>query len=85
MKALLVLAVALATCSRAPTVDVTSDDDCGLACAAWQRLGCDEGKPTPKGRTCVDVCTSGLAVALSPRAVCVAAADSCEGARWCWR
>lgn len=37
---------------------------CPAICAHLRELHCPDGQPTPLGRTCEDVCTSGLASGL---------------------
>jgi hypothetical protein len=59
---------------------------CAGACTNMRRLGCEHGKPTPKGATCEQVCDNvqrenagaGFNVACIVQAASCAAADSCR-------
>lgn len=47
---------------------------CQDVCMRWQSLGCEEGKPTPAGVTCVEVC----GINTHWDKACLAAVERCE-------
>ena len=61
-----------------------SEPSCTTACARFAELGCEAGKPTPKGATCVEVCenVASSGVVLWP-VRCITHAYSCETADAC--
>jgi hypothetical protein len=65
-------------------VDAGTPADCAAACSHLQQLGCEEAKPTPKGKTCVRVCEDVEAsgdVTLMP--ACVVKIERCEDIEQC--
>lgn len=69
---------------RPRPVDAGTPADCAAACAHMRELGCEEGKPTPKGATCEDVCNNVEAsgtVTLHPS--CVVGIARCDQVESC--
>lgn len=58
-------------------------ETCAAACSRFRVLGCEEGDPTPEGKTCEDVCTAAGSAHVSLDTACVTRASSCEAARAC--
>jgi hypothetical protein len=58
---------------------------CAAACAKLAQLGCPESKPTPRGASCVEVCSnmSDDASPVSAQTDCVVRAGSCDDAKAC--
>lgn len=57
---------------------------CARACARLAELGCKEGKPTPKGATCQEVCEHTEASGyLSLNPGCVERITSCDQVNSC--
>ncbi len=69
---------------RPKPVDAGTPADCSAACQHMRELGCEEGKPTPGGATCEDVCNnvegSGT-VTLNP--ACVVGISRCDQIESC--
>jgi hypothetical protein len=59
------------------------DDGCAAACAQLRALGCDEGEPSPEGKSCETVCRVAAEAGIALGTACVATASSCEAARAC--
>jgi hypothetical protein len=58
--------------------------NCSVACAHLAALGCPEAQPTPKGATCVDVCSNvDSSGTVSMQTDCVVRAVSCADANAC--
>jgi hypothetical protein len=76
----------LVSCVRGPNTPWPEGHPelCESACENLQRLGCEEGHPTPDGDTCQDWCesveTSGF-VSINP--ACIAAIQKCEDIDTC--
>ncbi len=69
---------------RPKPVDAGTPADCAAACAHMRKLGCEEGKPTPKGATCEDVCNNVEAsgtITLHP--ACVVKIERCDQVESC--
>jgi hypothetical protein len=58
-------------------------ETCASACENFRKLGCEEGDPTPEGKTCEDVCTQAGQSYVGLDTQCVTRATSCEEARAC--
>jgi hypothetical protein len=43
---------------RPKPTDAGSPSECSAACKHLRELGCEEGKPTPAGASCEDVCNN---------------------------
>jgi hypothetical protein len=62
----LLFLIALVACTPAPAptnpkpdaVEAGTGFSCETACARWAELGCEEGKPTPNGASCAEVCSN---------------------------
>ena len=57
--------------------------DCADYCANMQILGCEEGKPTPGGASCLAVCENAQTGPIPFNTECAAQATSCEVAEDC--
>lgn len=90
MKALLVLAVALAACppKPPPPEPLPKSFSCADVCKREERLGCEAARPTAAGASCTEVCESvresGVVfwdLGCRARAATCAAIDKCEEQR----
>ena len=86
MKPLVLAVAALAACHTAipaaPVDHNASATPLGAACVHLRDLGCPEGSPNRKGRTCFDVMTNAAAIADVPTS-CLVAAMTVEAIRAC--
>ena len=84
---LIALWLAAASCApAAPTrhsVPAETPETCASACTRFRELGCEEGDPTPEGKTCEDVCTQAGAAHIELDTACVVRSSSCDEARSC--
>jgi len=74
------------TPSPAPSVEPPNDGTpCGWTCAAFRRLGCEEGEPTPAGDECEDWCQNGRehGYELARDRECAAGTRTCDEVRDC--
>lgn len=74
------------TTAPAPTVEpIDAGEPCQTACTRYRQFGCDEGKPTPEGHACEEVCNNAAShgILLAGPGACSAAADGCEAIRKC--
>lgn len=58
-------------------------EDCPAYCSNMQRLGCEEGKPTPNGASCLEVCKNSLTGPVPFNTACASKAVSCEESEGC--
>lgn len=60
-------------------------DECGVACARWQALGCEEGAPTPAGDPCEAWCRTAEAdgIDMAGPVECTWPAGSCAAVTAC--
>lgn len=78
------LLLACSPSSAGPQVSpAETPETCASACARFRQLSCEEGSPTPEGKTCEDVCTQAGAANISLDTACVARSNSCDEARAC--
>ncbi len=69
--------------TRTQPTPAETPETCASACARFRELSCEEGTPTPEGKTCEDVCTQVGAVDISLDTACVVRSRSCDEARAC--
>lgn len=77
--------VAVAACGVNPVSGIVREtpDSCSRACTRFRELGCEEGAPTPEGKSCEDVCVAVGQGSIGLDTDCVERAASCEAARAC--
>lgn len=56
----------------------TQEANCETMCAHLQKLGCEEGRDTPGGATCEEVCTLTIDAGLDVHPECVVGVEKCE-------
>lgn len=64
----------------APPVEPDPDATCADACAhiGPEGLDCEQGRPTPDGATCTEVCEGALADGLDVHPECIVRVERCE-------
>lgn len=82
MRLVLVIALIVFSCRPAESPG-PGGQGCEPACQNMSRLGCELGRDTPGGHTCVDVCERTEAGGISFSTSCLALAGSCEAADSC--
>lgn len=61
-----------------PEEEKEESNGCSIACKTLQELGCEEGKPTPEGATCKQVCENMEKNGMPFDTSCIAAIKNCE-------
>jgi hypothetical protein len=81
------LFITTSECGNIPPVPpdpILTEVACKDVCATWDRLGCEESKPTKYGTTCLTWCENSDDIpAFKARFSCIVKSNSCEESREC--